>query len=253
MSITWLVELGPFDYIIILSGALLGGFATGLAGFGTGLVASGLWLHAVPAQHVPPLVLLVSLVGQLIAKHKLSIGLNKGAAFLSPLVIGGALGIPLGVLTLTGMSPGSLRLSIGVLMIAYVLWQLFGPADTRIDAMRGPAPEALAGFGGGYIGGLAGIPGPLPLIFLQLRGGTRQEQRASYLPYSLVMLCVGCVAFVVSGHLDVNVAGLAAICLPVILAGTWIGSNVFLGLDENQFRKLLAGFLLFAGLSLMPW
>ncbi|MBU2583458.1 MAG: sulfite exporter TauE/SafE family protein [Alphaproteobacteria bacterium] len=250
---TWVAGLDIISLALVLAGALFAGFVTGFAGFGTGLVASGLWLHAVPAHNVPPLVLLVSLGAQVASMRYLSIGLKRGAAFLSPLVAGGAAGIPLGVLMLASVEPGDLRIAIGVLMILYVLWQFFGPRKLSGKALTGMAWESLAGLGGGFLGGFAGIPGPVPLIFLQLRGGPREDQRARYLPYSLVMLCVGCVAFAFSGHLDWNVAALAGLCIPATLLGAVIGSRVFLGLDEEQFRKFLGAFLLLAGLSLMPW
>ncbi|MBU1210203.1 MAG: sulfite exporter TauE/SafE family protein [Alphaproteobacteria bacterium] len=250
---TWLAEFDLFNFALVLLGALFAGFVTGFAGFGTGLVASGLWLHAMPAANVPPLVLLVSLGGQLMSMNTLAIGLRRGAAFASPLVVGGAVGIPLGVLTLTNMAPGNLKLSIGFLMVAYVAWQLAGPRRATADVLRFRSAEGLAGFGGGFLGGFAGIPGPLPLIFLQLRGGPRDAQRAAYLPFSLAMLCVGCAAFIWSGHLDVDVALLAAICLPATLIGALSGSKVFLGVTEEQFRKLLCAFLLVAGLSLIAW
>jgi hypothetical protein len=44
---------------VVLLGALVAGFTTGLAGFGTALVASGFWLHALPAAVVPPQALLL--------------------------------------------------------------------------------------------------------------------------------------------------------------------------------------------------
>jgi len=43
---------------LVMVAALVAGFTTGFAGFGTGLVASGLWLQALPAALVPPLVAL---------------------------------------------------------------------------------------------------------------------------------------------------------------------------------------------------
>ena len=52
--------------IIVMFGAVVAGFITGLAGFGTALVASGLWFHALPATTVPPLVALSSVVAQIV-------------------------------------------------------------------------------------------------------------------------------------------------------------------------------------------
>jgi len=51
---------------IVVVGAVIGGFVTGLAGFGTALVALGLWLHALPATMVPPLVALSSVAAHIV-------------------------------------------------------------------------------------------------------------------------------------------------------------------------------------------
>ena len=48
--------MGSFGFFVLLTGALAGGFVSGLAGFGTGLVALGIWLYAFPPAIAVPLV-----------------------------------------------------------------------------------------------------------------------------------------------------------------------------------------------------
>ena len=50
--------------LLVLLGALAGGFVLGLAGFGTGITALVLWLQAVPPAVAGPLVVVCSLIGQ---------------------------------------------------------------------------------------------------------------------------------------------------------------------------------------------
>ena len=50
------------------------GYGYGFAGFGTGLVASGLWLQALPAALVPPLVALNSVAAPSARRTTLSRG-----------------------------------------------------------------------------------------------------------------------------------------------------------------------------------
>ena len=49
---------------LILTGALAGGFVSGLTGFGTGIVALGIWLHAVEPVAAASLVVACSLTAQ---------------------------------------------------------------------------------------------------------------------------------------------------------------------------------------------
>jgi uncharacterized membrane protein YfcA len=50
--------------VLLLLGALAGGFVSGLAGFGTALMALGIWLYVVPPSIAVPLVLICSILGQ---------------------------------------------------------------------------------------------------------------------------------------------------------------------------------------------
>src|SRR6476661_4153531 len=50
--------------VLLLVGALAGGFVTGLAGFGTALMALGICLYVLPPSAVVPLALIWSIVAQ---------------------------------------------------------------------------------------------------------------------------------------------------------------------------------------------
>lgn len=246
-------------WAVFLAGAAIAGLATGVAGFGTGIVAMGLWLHVLPTAAVPPLVLLVSLGAQLATIWLVDFGSVSGAAktaslprrWLSPLVLGGAAGIPFGVWCLTMASPDTLRLAVACLLIAYGFWQLVGSAGNGRKASRGSRSELLAGIGGGALGGFAGLPGPVPLIYLQLRGDPRHEQRTAFLPYSLATIATGCVAMALSGHLDRSSLILLALSLPPMLAGVWLGARVYAQVSERLFRKLISALLLASGVLLL--
>src|SRR5262249_18618297 len=109
-------------FAIVVLGAFIAGFTTGLAGFGTGLVASGLWFHALPAAIVPPLVALASVAGQ--AVGLVTVRKSFDWSRTMPYLIGGALGVPLGIVALAMVSPALLRISAGLFLIAYSLYQL---------------------------------------------------------------------------------------------------------------------------------
>ena len=102
---------------IVFGGALVAGFTTGFAGFGTGLVASGLWFHALPAPMVPPLVALASVAGQVVGVVMVRKSVDWTRAM--PYLLGGAIGIPLGVVALTAVSPFWLKTSAGAFLIVY--------------------------------------------------------------------------------------------------------------------------------------
>lgn len=234
---------------LIMFGALLAGFASGFAGFGAGLVASSVWLHAMPAPMVPPLVLLISLVSQATA-----MGLSNRkfeTAVATPMIVGGVVGLPIGILMLAGARPDTLRLLVGVLLVIFALSQFGWMSTLSVGKWGGRKADGLVGLTGGILGGFAGVPGPVPLIWLRLRGGTRQEQRAIFFPFSIATLSLGSLAMALSGHLDRSVMWLGFICVPALLLGTWFGVRFYLGVSEETFKRVLTLFLLVSGIALV--
>ena len=230
---------------LVLAGALIAGFTTGLAGFGTGLVASGLWLHALPAPMVPPLVALASVAAQTasLATVRKAFDWPRAAPFLA----GGVIGLPLGLWALAAASPLVLRTSIGALLVAYALWQLAPLPPIRVGSGGGRPADVLVGVGGGFLGGFAGLSGPLPLVWLQLRGGSSDSQRAIYQPFNMVVLALASLGMWLSGQLSATLLAIAAICLPATLASAWLGARVYVGLSPQTFRRLVLCLLLVSG------
>lgn len=229
---------------------MIAGFITGFAGFGTGLVASGLWFHALPAHAVPPLVVLASVAAQFIALAAVR------RAFLwrraAPYLAGGLIGAPLGVLALSIATPGLLRGTIGALLVAYCAWSWLAasPRPGRIAA-AGPAADAAVGGVGGFLGGFAGLSGPVPLIWLQLKGGGPDMQRATYQPFNLVTLIVAGTIMGLVGRLDGTVLTAGVASLPATLIGAWMGSRAYGRVDAVMFRRVVLSLLCVSGVALL--
>src|SRR3546814_16810464 len=71
-----------------------------------------------------------------------------------------------------------LRLSVGIFLVCYAISQLSGLTRLAIGAWGGRPSDAAVGVGGGILGGFAGLSEPLPLIWLQLRGGPSEAPRS---------------------------------------------------------------------------
>jgi uncharacterized membrane protein YfcA len=110
--------------------------------------------------------------------------------------------------------------------------------------------DSAVGCGGGILGGFAGLSGPLPVIWLQLKGGQSAEQRAVYQPFNLVVLILASAGMIVGGQIDVAVATVAAGAVPVTLISTWIGAKAYGRSSEKFFRRVVLGLLLASGMIL---
>ena len=234
---------------IVIVGAFLGGFTSGFAGFGTGLVASGLWFHALPAAAVPPLVALASVVSQIVGLVTVRNAFDWSRAL--PYLVGGAIGVPLGIGALAAATPLLLRTSIGAFLIVYAAYQLFQRHRWEIGDKGGKSADSIIGVGGGFLGGFAGLSGPLPLVWLQLRGGESDRQRAVYQPFNLIVLGLASIGMAISGQITTQLLRIALLFLPTTLVAAWIGARVYVGVSQQIFQRVVLMLLLVSGFILI--
>jgi uncharacterized membrane protein YfcA len=234
---------------IALFGALFAGFTSGFAGFGTALVASGIWLYVLPAPLVPPLVVMLSVVGQIVSLTMVRHAFDWRQTL--PYLVGGAFGVPLGIVAVAAASPLVIKIAVGRFLVAYTLYQLLQRRHIGIGAWGGRLVDGIVGFGGGILGGFAGLSGPLPLIWLQLRGGPSDAQRATYQPFNLVVLVMASIGMALSGQVTRDVMMLALICFPATFMGALLGARTYVRVSPQTFQRAVLVMLLVSGCLLL--
>ena len=88
---------------VVVLGAALAGFVQGLSGFAFSLIALSVWAWALAPQIAAPLAVFGALVGQIASLASVRSGFELRS--IAPLVLGGALGVPLGVFACTMSIP----------------------------------------------------------------------------------------------------------------------------------------------------
>jgi uncharacterized membrane protein YfcA len=126
---------------LVWLGGFLGGMATGAAGFAYGAVATSVWLHAISPVHAAFLVVSIGLINQagLIWSMRRSLDFGK----LSPFLIGGAAGVPIGVALVVKTNPGAIKLALATFMVVYGAYALVAPRLPRIAWGGKPADGAV--------------------------------------------------------------------------------------------------------------
>ena len=157
--------------------------------------------------------------------------------------------MPLGVAALRVVDPKTLKVFLGLVLVGYTGITL-GFRRLPTVAWGGRVADGAVGFGGGVLGGVAGLSGPLPTIWCGLRGWQADVQRGVYQPYNLTILSVALIAYATQGILTTQVWGLVLVCLPATLLGAYGGIRLYGRVDNQQFRYLVLWLLLASGLVL---
>lgn len=233
---------------LFLLATFAGAFVAGLSGFAFGLVAASLWLYVLTPLQSASLIIGFGLLVQGYSVWKLRAALDWRR--LWPFVVGALLGVPVGVSFLTSTDPRSLRLGVGVILIAYSLYAFFRPQLKLAIAMP-PAADATVGFVNGVLGGLTGLAGIVITIWCNLRGLPKDVQRATFQPVAVVVFATAALWLGAKGSFTLETARLFAFGLPFLLAGTWLGLKLFGRIDDTTFRRIVLALLFASGLALL--
>jgi uncharacterized membrane protein YfcA len=238
----------PLELPIFLVATFAGALVAGLSGFAFGLVASSIWLYILTPLQTATLIIAFGLIVQGYAVWKLRGALDWKK--LWPFVLGAALGVPVGVSILTWANPAHVRIGVGAFLVLYSLYALFRPAIDPIKA-GGAAADAGVGFLNGVLGGITGLAGILVTIWCGLRGWPKDVQRAVFQPVAVAIFLMSALWIGAKGAVTPDTIKLFLIGLPALLAGTWLGLNLFGRLDEAGFRKVVLVLLLASGAVLV--
>jgi uncharacterized membrane protein YfcA len=167
---------------------------------------------------------------------------------LWPMMIAGAVMVPVGVWGLLHVDAAAYRIGLGVFLCAYGCYAVFRRDDL---VLRGAAwRDAVAGALGGLAGGLAGLSGSFVTIWCSMRGWDKDAQRAVYQPFILVMqvVTIVCLRFQAAASTHA-VEGLGLV--PFALLGGIAGFAIYRRLTNKQFQAAVSALLMVSGLGLL--
>jgi uncharacterized protein len=234
--------------VLLLLGALAGGFVSGLAGFGTALMALGIWLYVLPPSVAVPLVLICSIVAQTSTMPSFWRAIDFKLVW--PFLIGGLAGVPLGIMLIAHADPHVFKLSFGVLLLMFPTALYFNRAPVAVS-FGGRVADAMVGFAGGILGGLAGLSGPLPILWASVRGWGKNERRGVFQTFNWTVLLAALCLQAGTGFVTREVVWLALLALPSTIFGAWLGARTFHALSDRNFSDVVLGLLFLSGVGLV--
>jgi len=91
----------------------------------------------------------------------------------------------------------------------------------------------------------------VPTLWATLRGFGKDEQRAVIQNFNLSMLLVTMGVYLGSGGVTVQMLPYFAIVAPAMLIPTFLGTRLYIGISDVQFRRVVLSLLTVSGISLL--
>jgi uncharacterized protein len=233
---------------LIVAGAFVGGFVNGLTGFGTALSGLPLWLQAVEPLIAAQLASACSLVGHAASLPHVWHAVDWRR--LAPMLVAGLIGVPIGTLILPLIPLSTFKMAVGSVLIVYCSFMLFAAGRVRLAA-GGPVVEAVVGFAGGILGGIAALSGTLPTIYASLKGWPKDQRRVFFQAFNFTLLTAMLLASLVQGLIGMKFLISLAVAVPGTLLGSQLGMRTYRKLDDRRFDRVVLFVLLLSGVGLV--
>lgn len=244
-------------HLIVLLVLILGfaGFVGGLAGFGFGMTgASVLWI--LPPREGIPLLMLLSVCNQIFAIAQLRSSMTPLRAWWpdgpAPCILAGLFGVPSGLWLLAHLNASLICSIIGVVIIGCASWMTLRSSIRDAHPFKRTLPGALiAGLLGGMLGGLCANPGSVMVIWSNLLGATKEQQRATVQPFILAVQLLALLIFVIRGGIFSGCLGILWVSsFTVILITTRLGVAAFRRISDSAYNRMVMILLAVSGASL---
>ncbi|MFQ5658379.1 MAG: sulfite exporter TauE/SafE family protein [Candidatus Methylomirabilales bacterium] len=166
-----------------------------------------------------------------------------------PLILPGVAGILVGTKLLATLPGSTLRLCLGLMILAFTASQLL-PWNPTLPRSNQTLWSTAAGAVIGVMGGLTNVFSPVVILFYAMgldKATFVQSLGAAFLAFKLAQVAA-------TYHFELWTGTLAMLSLPlavIALLGYWCGRRIQLRLPETTFRRAVLVVLSLAGASLV--
>jgi uncharacterized membrane protein YfcA len=242
------VTIAPAEIAALAAIAVLGSIVFGITGFGAALVTIPLATHLVSLHFALALFVLMDLANafRIGFENPKNAVRSEWTRMVPTIVLGTAAGATL----LISLPRQAATAALGVFVLAFALHGLVRRPPVR--ARIGTRWAYVAGFAGGITSTLFGAGGPPYAIYLQQRGLTKEQYRATLGLSTLTSISLRTIAFLATGFLlDPKVWAYAVAVVPAGLAGLWAASHLFHRLSRDALMRAVSLMLAASGGSLL--
>ena len=235
---------------VVLALAAIGfisGLARGFSGFGSALIFMPLASSLAAPRLVAAVILIIDVIAALPLLPNAWLRADRPA--IAIMVVGAAVGVPLGTLALTRLDPVTTRWIISLAVLALVMLLISG------WRYRGPDNIALSiGIGGlsGFCSGLAQTPGPPIVAWWLGRPIDVAVARANIVLFFAATDLFSVASYALGGLINADAFRLSVIIGPVYAIGILLGAKLFGRVSEKLFRSICYAMIALAAIVGLP-
>jgi uncharacterized membrane protein YfcA len=212
----------------------LAGFIQGLSGFGSVLLALPLLAVILDIKTVIPVAALYGLSIALVLLVQLREHLEWRKVW--PLLLGAALGVPIGVFFLKKLDRDTIQYILGIILISYSLYSLF---FRTLGSGIGERWGYVFGFLAGCLGGALGASGPPVIVYTSLQSWSKDKIKVTLQGFFVIAGLMVIFGHAISGVTTAVVLRLFGISVPAMVLGTYVGSYFYGMIEEQWYRRMV--------------
>lgn len=171
-----------------------------------------------------------------------------------PVMAATAIAIPLGVWVFANMSSDWFTLVLGTVIATLILLDMTKALERMLAGINLRSPAVAFGLSSvtGFLNGLSGAGGMVTLVvYLKHACRNHISLRASLVLIGTLMLFWRLIVTVAAGLVTLKLCAEAALLLPLVYAGVWIGTRYFRTVTPARYQRLLQYLILLSAIGLL--
>ena len=221
-------------------------FTQGISGFGSALISMPLLVTLIGLDVAAPLFAAIGIVSQLV----MLIHYRESFTFreIWRLLIGMAIGIPLGVFLISQLPEALLLRLIGIIVLLYALYTLSG---LQLPPLQKTWWGYAFGVASGLMGGAYNVGGPPCIIYGTMQGWDRERFKSNIQAAFLFSTVILVLSHALAGHYTTEVWQYMLLGIPPVVLGLILGWTTDKFISPERFRKLVLVLLLVLALTMV--
>ncbi len=221
-------------------------FVQSSVGFGLALVSMPLLVELLGIQVAAPLVAIVAFVSEIfvLLRYREAMQIRTVVRLVGAALVG----IPLGIFLLSQIDARIVTAALGVILVAYALYALFGP---HLPSLAHNAWAYIFGFLAGILGGAYNTSGPPVIIYGNCRRWPPHEFKSNLQGFFVFSSITVILTHAVSGNYTAVVGQNFVYAIPGMVLGLIAGFSLDGRINPDLFRKIVLVILVVLGIRLI--